>query len=126
MSESASLELFVFNDNGGGYHWAIVGGSGESLAHSGSFGSYEDASHAGHYARDGAEWARFQGRAAEDRVVDVPDRREDRGLRGTLASASVARIGIPLRVATGCVWGCASECGARARSHAGRDLALIR
>jgi hypothetical protein len=71
VSESVSLEFLVFEDDGGGYHWAIVGGSGESLAQSGSFGSYEEAAHAGRYARDGAEWARFQRRAAEDRVVDV-------------------------------------------------------
>jgi len=68
---SVSLEFLVFEDNGGGYHWAIVGGSGESLAQSGSFGSYEEAAHAGRCARDGAEWARFDCRAAEDRVADV-------------------------------------------------------
>ena len=57
VSESASLEFLVFEDNGGGYHWAIVGGSDECLAQSGSFGSYEEAAHAGRYARDGAESA---------------------------------------------------------------------
>jgi hypothetical protein len=77
-SESAPLEFLVFEDNGGGYHWAIVGGTGESLAQSGSFGSYEEAAHAGRYARDGAEWARFDCRAAEDRVVDVRARRAAR------------------------------------------------
>ena|ERR1700751_4765435 len=75
VSESVLLEFLVFEDNGGGYHWAIVGGSGESLAQSGSFGSYEEAAHAGRYARDGAEWARFECRGAEDRVVDVRARR---------------------------------------------------
>jgi len=74
-SESAPLEFLVFEDNGGAYHWAIVGGSGESLAQSGSFGSYEEAAHAGRCARDGAEWARFHCRAAEDRVADVRARR---------------------------------------------------
>src|SRR5438067_6769966 len=74
-SESVSLEFLVFEDNGGGYHWAIVGGSGESLAQSGSFGSYEEAAHAGRDARDGAEWARFECRSAEDRVVDARARR---------------------------------------------------
>ena len=76
VSESASLEVFVFEDNGGGYHWGIVGGSGRSLAQSGSFGSYEEAAHAGLCVRDGAESARFERRAAEDRVVYVTDRRE--------------------------------------------------
>jgi uncharacterized protein YegP (UPF0339 family) len=76
VSASASLEFFIFRDNGGGYHWAIVGGSGESLAQSGSFGSYEEAAHAGRYVRDSAESARFERRAAKDRVLDVPDRRK--------------------------------------------------
>ena len=76
VSESASLEFLVFEDNGGGYHWAIVGGSDECLAQSGSFGSYEEAAHAGRYVRDGAESARFERGTTEDRVVDVPDRRD--------------------------------------------------
>jgi uncharacterized protein YegP (UPF0339 family) len=75
-STSTSLEFFVFEDFGGGYHWAIVGGSGESLAQSESFGSYAEAAHAGCHVRDSAESARFQRRAAEDRVVGASDRRE--------------------------------------------------
>jgi uncharacterized protein YegP (UPF0339 family) len=74
--ESASLEFLVFQDDGGGYHWVIVGGGGESLAQSGSFESYDEAAHAGRNARDGAESARFERRATDDRVVDVRDRRE--------------------------------------------------
>jgi hypothetical protein len=74
-SESGSLEFLVFEDDGGGYHWAIVGGGGESLAQSGGFGSYEEAAHAGCDARDGAEWARFECRAAEDRAVAARARR---------------------------------------------------
>ena len=38
-----------------------------AIAHSGSFGSYEEAAHAGSYVRDGAESARFERRAAKDR-----------------------------------------------------------
>lgn len=77
VSESASLEFLVFEDNGGGYRWAIVGGSDECLAQSESFGSYEEAAHAGRYARDGAESARFANAARwRARVVDVHDRRE--------------------------------------------------
>src|ERR1700704_1286655 len=82
VSESAALEFFVFEDNGGDYHWAIVGGSGKSLAQSGSFGSYEEAAHAGCYVRDGAESARFERRAAEDRGLGVPDRRGGAGGAG--------------------------------------------
>jgi hypothetical protein len=63
VSEWASLEFLVFEDNGGGYQWAIVGGGDECVAQSGSFGSYEEAAHAGRYARDGAESARFERRA---------------------------------------------------------------
>ncbi len=79
VCEWASLEFLVFQDEEGGYHWVIVGGSGESLAQSGSFESYDQAARAGRYARDGAESARFERRAAEDRVVDVRDRREAAG-----------------------------------------------
>ncbi|HWG08226.1 MAG TPA: hypothetical protein VN672_04370 [Solirubrobacteraceae bacterium] len=70
-SESESLEFFVFEDSGGGYHWAIV--TGESLAQSASFGSYEEAAHAGRCIRDAAESARFERRAVEDRLADAPD-----------------------------------------------------
>jgi hypothetical protein len=71
VSQSKSLEFFVFEDNRGGYRWAIVSGSDQSLAQSGSFASYAEAAHAGRYVRDGAESARFQRRAA-----GVSDRRE--------------------------------------------------
>ena len=76
VSASTSLEFLVFEDNGRGYHWVIVGASGECLAQSGSFGSYAEAAHAGRYVRDGAESARFRRRAAGDRVVGESDRRE--------------------------------------------------
>ncbi len=62
---SAPLEFFVYEDNGGAYHWAIAG-SGESLARSGSFGSYAEAEREGRHVRDGAESARFASRAAGD------------------------------------------------------------
>jgi hypothetical protein len=75
LPQSAPLEFFVFEDNDGAYHWAIVGGSGKGLAQSGSFGSYEEAAHAGRFVHDCAESARFE-RRAEDAVVDVLDRRE--------------------------------------------------
>ena len=77
VSESASLEVFVFEDNGGGYHWAIVGGGGKGLARSASFASYEEAAHAGSYVRDGAESARFERRAAKDRDPCVPATSDD-------------------------------------------------
>jgi uncharacterized protein YegP (UPF0339 family) len=71
VSESASLEFLVYKDNGGDYHWAIVGAGGESLAQSGSFASYDEAERAGRYVRDGAESARFERRAAGNGAVDL-------------------------------------------------------
>jgi len=73
--ESASLEFFVYEDNGGGYHWAIAG-SGESLAQSGSFASYAEAERAGRDIRDSAESARFASRAAGTRAADLGGRDE--------------------------------------------------
>ena len=46
VSESTSLEFLVQQDNGGDYHWEIVGKRGESLARSGSFASHDDAERA--------------------------------------------------------------------------------
>ena len=71
VSESASLEFLVFADNGGDYHWAIVGDGGDSLAQSGSFASYDEAERAGRYVRDGAESARFERRATGNSTVDL-------------------------------------------------------
>jgi len=74
--ESASLEFFVYEDNGGGYHWAIAG-SGESLAQSGSFASYAEAERAGRYIRDSAESARFASRAVGTGTADLGGRDDD-------------------------------------------------
>jgi uncharacterized protein YegP (UPF0339 family) len=54
VSEAASLEFLVHQDNGGDYHWEIVGGSGESLAQSGSFASRDDAERAARCVYDSA------------------------------------------------------------------------
>jgi uncharacterized protein YegP (UPF0339 family) len=63
------MEFLVFGDNGGEYHWTIVGGSGESLAQSPGFASHEDAERAARYVYDGAGSARFGAQAAEDRPL---------------------------------------------------------
>jgi uncharacterized protein YegP (UPF0339 family) len=60
VSESASLEFVVHQDNGGGYHWEIVGEHGESLAQSGSFASHDDAERSARSVHNGAGAARFE------------------------------------------------------------------
>ncbi len=67
VSEPASLEFLVYRDNGGDYHWEIVGGSGERLAQSPIFASHDDAERAARHAYDGAGSARFEPHAAEQR-----------------------------------------------------------
>jgi uncharacterized protein YegP (UPF0339 family) len=67
VPESASLEFLVHQDNGGDYHWEIVGEGGESLAQSGNFASHEDAERAARCVYDGAGSARFDPHVAEER-----------------------------------------------------------
>jgi len=69
VSESAPLEFRVYRDNGGHYHWEIVGERGESLADGGYFASYDDAEAAARRVHDGAGSARFEQRAADERRV---------------------------------------------------------
>ena len=69
VPESASLEFLIYQDNGGDYHWEIVGGDGESLAQSGSFASYEDAERAASRVHDGASSARFEPAGADERQL---------------------------------------------------------
>jgi uncharacterized protein YegP (UPF0339 family) len=69
VSESGSLEFLVHQDNGGDYHWEIVGERGESLAQSGSFASHDDAERAARCVHDGAGSARFEPRVAEARQL---------------------------------------------------------
>ena len=65
LPELTSLEFCVHQANGGDYHWEIVGERGESLAQSGSFGSYDDAERAARCVREGAGSARFEPHVAE-------------------------------------------------------------
>ena len=69
VSGSASLEFLVHRDNGGDYHWEIVGASGESLAQSGSFASQRDAERAARCVYEGASSARFESHIAEEREL---------------------------------------------------------
>jgi hypothetical protein len=63
--ESAPLEFLIYGDNGGEYHWEIVGDRGESLTRSGSFACHDDAERAARYVYDGAGRARFEPALAE-------------------------------------------------------------
>ena len=69
VSETASLEFLVHQNNGGDYHWQIVGGDGESLAQCGSFASHNDAERAARRVYDGAGSARFELHVAEEREL---------------------------------------------------------
>jgi len=66
-----SMELLIFEHNGGAYHWKIVAGDGATLVRSAGFASYEDAERAANRVRDGAASAPLEHRAASARPVDL-------------------------------------------------------
>jgi len=55
----------MFEDNGGSYHWKIVGGDGQTLALSGSFESPAEAQKAAKHVRDRASSALLEHPAPE-------------------------------------------------------------
>jgi uncharacterized protein YegP (UPF0339 family) len=65
VSDPVSLEFLVHQDNGGDYHWEIVGERGESLTQSESFASHDDAERAARRVYDGVGSARFEPDVAE-------------------------------------------------------------
>lgn len=75
-SRPASMRFLVFEDNGGGYHWTIVAGSGATLVQSASFATYEEAKQAARIVRGGASSASFEDRAAGTPPVDLVARRD--------------------------------------------------
>lgn len=84
VPEPASMKFLVFEDNGGGYHWTIVAGTGERLVRSESFASYEDAKHAARVVHAGAASASFEHLAGDTPPVDLGARREKRMAREDL------------------------------------------
>jgi uncharacterized protein YegP (UPF0339 family) len=68
VPEAASLEFRIYLDNGGRYNWEIVDDGGESLVHSASFTSRDDAERAARRVYEGAPSARFE--------LDVPKERQ--------------------------------------------------
>jgi hypothetical protein len=70
VSQSASLEFLVHQDNGGDYHWEIVGEGGESLAQSSqSFAAREDAERGARRVHGGAGSARLEPHVAAGRQL---------------------------------------------------------
>ena len=69
VPEAASLEFRIYRDNGGRYNWEIVDDGGESLVHSSSFASYDDAQRAARRVHDGAGSARFEPHVPEERQL---------------------------------------------------------
>ena len=66
---SVSMEFLIVEDNGGDYHWEIVGEGGETLAQSRSFASYDDAERAARRVYDHAGSARFEPHLTEERQL---------------------------------------------------------
>lgn len=84
VSEPASMKFLVLEDNGGGYHWAIVAANGDRLVQSTSFASYEEAKRAADIVRRGAGSAPFEDRADDSAPVDLAARRERATVRDGL------------------------------------------
>jgi uncharacterized protein YegP (UPF0339 family) len=72
----AVMEFLVYEDNGGSYHWRIVASDGATLAGSGGFASYDDATRAAQHVRDGAASALFERRGDGAPPVDLTARRD--------------------------------------------------
>jgi uncharacterized protein YegP (UPF0339 family) len=70
--EPAPMKFLVFEDNGGGHHWTIVAGSGETLVRSVSFGSYKEAEQAARIVHNGASQASFEDPAGDTPTIDLP------------------------------------------------------
>jgi hypothetical protein len=70
---AASMEFRIVEDNGGDYHWTLLDRDGASLAHSGSFASYERTEDAARVVLAGVGAARLDPRAVTAGSVDVPN-----------------------------------------------------
>jgi uncharacterized protein YegP (UPF0339 family) len=83
LPEPASMKFSVFEDNRGGYHWTIVAGSGEILAQSPSFASYEEAQQAARIVHRGTASASFED-VGDTPLVDPVARGDTRVVRDDL------------------------------------------
>ena len=73
---AASMEFLIYEDNGGDHHWTIVTGDGATLARSGGFASYDDATRAAQHVHDGAASALFERPGDGAPPVDLIARRD--------------------------------------------------
>jgi uncharacterized protein YegP (UPF0339 family) len=71
-----AMEFLIYEDNSGSYHWRIVASDGATLAGSGGFASYDDATRAAQHVRDGAASARFERPGDGAFPVDLTARRD--------------------------------------------------
>ena len=70
------MKLLIFEDNGGDYCWTLVAASGERLAQSARFASYQEATRAARIARAGAASAPIEDHAADSGTADLSARRK--------------------------------------------------
>lgn len=70
------MKFLVFEDNGGGYRWTLIAASGERLAQSMRFASYQEAPRAARIARAGAAPAPIEDPAADTGTADLAARRK--------------------------------------------------
>ena len=75
VAESAAISVLVFEDNGGSYHWTLLGTDGESHAHSTPYATHEEAAHAARVVRDRSGTARLKTGRAPDLPTDLVARR---------------------------------------------------
>jgi uncharacterized protein YegP (UPF0339 family) len=68
LPKPAAMEFFIYEDNGGGYHWTIVAAGGETLVRSARLGSYEDAEQAARVVHRGASRASVERRRIADQA----------------------------------------------------------
>jgi uncharacterized protein YegP (UPF0339 family) len=78
------MKFLVFEDNCGGYHWAIVARGGETLVQSASLTSYEDAKQAARIVHAGASSASFEHLATDTPPADLVARRQTGVVRDDL------------------------------------------
>ena len=69
VSNRASLEFVISQDNSGRYLWEIVDRTGRAVAQSGGFASRDDAERAAHAVHDSARLAHFRPR--EDKAPRI-------------------------------------------------------
>lgn len=75
VAKLAALTFLVFEDNGGSYHWTLLGTDGESLAHSRPYATHEEAAHAARVVRDRSGTGRLETGRAPDLLTDLVARR---------------------------------------------------